>query len=93
MRAAPPLSSFAAKLITGQPERLEHRQDDGGFVEEFGTGALGRRGAQRTVQQPQGGLAMITAGGAKLIEEARLVRTTDTAVAAVDAGQGLAFGG
>ncbi len=38
------------------------------------------------------GLAMVTAGGAKLLEDARLVRTTGPLVAAVDASQGLAFG-
>ena len=35
---------------------------------------------------------MITAGGAKLVEDARLVRPTGALIAAVDAGQGLAFG-
>jgi len=36
---------------------------------------------------------MIPASSAKLIQDARLVRTTGALIAAVDAGQGLAFGG
>jgi len=36
---------------------------------------------------------MITSGGAKLVENARLVRPTGALIAAVNAGQGLAFGG
>ena len=39
------------------------------------------------VQQPRSGLAMMPTGGAKLVEDARLVRTTGTLIAAVDAGQ------
>jgi hypothetical protein len=69
-----------------QPEGLEHGQHCGWLVGALGTGALGRRGAQGTVQQPQGGFTMTPAGGAKLIEDARLVRTTGAAVAAVNAG-------
>jgi len=34
-----------------------------------------------------------TAGGGKLVEDARLVATTGALIAAVNAGQGLAFGG
>jgi hypothetical protein len=86
------LKQLAAELVAGQPDGFEHRQHLGGFIEEFGARAFGRRGAQRTVQQPQGGLAMISAGGAKLIEDARLVRPTGARIAAVHAGQGLAFG-
>jgi hypothetical protein len=36
---------------------------------------------------------MITTGGAKLVEDARLVAAAGSAVAPVDAGEGLAFGG
>ena len=54
--------------------------------------ALGRGRGPWPVQEPQRGWAMITARGAKLIEEARLVRTTGARIAAGDAGQGLAFG-
>jgi len=45
------------------------------------------------MEQAQGALAMITASGAKLIENALLVETTGPAVATVDAGERLAFGG
>ena len=86
------LEELAAELVAGQPDGLEHRQHCGGFVEKFGPRAFGRRGAQRTVQEPQGGFAMITAGGAKPVEDARLMRTTSAAVAAVVAGERLAFG-
>jgi hypothetical protein len=36
---------------------------------------------------------MITAGGAKLIEDARLMRPTGALIAAVDLREGLALGG
>ena len=62
------------------------------IVGDFGAGVFGRARGQRMVQEPQSGFAMITAGGAKLIEDARLVRTTGALIAAVDAGEGLAFG-
>ena len=84
---------LAAQLIAGQPDRLEHRRHHGGIVEDFRPGALGRSGAQGTVQKPQSGFAMIPAGGAKLIEDALLVRTTGALIATVNAGQRLAFGG
>jgi hypothetical protein len=87
------LEQLAAQLIAGQPNGLEHGQHLGRIVAGFGAGPFGRRRGQRTVQQPQGGFAMITAGGAKLIEDARLVRTTGPLIAAVNLGKGLAFGG
>jgi hypothetical protein len=85
---------FAAQLIALQPDDLEHRQEHERIISAFGAGpgaSCERR--QRPVQQAQGALAMITAGGAKLIEDACLVETTGPAVAAVDAGEGLPFGG
>lgn len=87
------LQEFAAGLLAGQPDGLEHGQHLRWLVGALGARALGRSRGQGTVQKPQGGLAMIAAGGAKLIEDARLVRPTGAAVAAVNAGQGLAFGG
>ena len=86
------LKQLAAQLVAGEPDGLEHRQHFDRSVSDFWTGAFGRCGGQRPVQQPQGGFAMITAGGAKLIEDARLVRPTGTLIAAVNAGQGLPFG-
>lgn len=86
------LEQLAAQWIAGQPHRLEHQQDDDRIVSAFGTGPLGRRSRQRTMQEPQGGFAMITAGRAKLIKDARPMRTTGALMAAVRAGQGLAFG-
>ena len=83
---------FAAELITGQPNRFEHRQYLRRWVEDFGARACWWSGGQRTVQKPQGGFAMISAGGAKLIENARLVRSSGSLVTAVNAGQGLALG-
>ena len=64
-----------------------------GVVDDFGAGAFGRRGGQWPVQEPQSCLAVITAGGAKLVEDARLVRPTGALIAAVAAGEGLTFGG
>ena len=84
---------LAAQLITGQPNGLEHRQHLARIVSAFGAGPFGWRGGPRVVQEPQGGFAMIPAGGAKLIEDARLVRPTGALVAAVDLGERLAFGG
>lgn len=84
---------FAAQLIALQPDRLEHRQHFQRIVNEFRSRTFGRRGGQWTVQQPQSGFAMITARGAKLIEDEPPVRTTGALIAAVNAGQGLAFGG
>ena len=95
------LQKFAAQLVAGQPHRLEHRPHFQGWkdttresfgphlrriVNDFGPRAPGRRGGQRTVQEPQGGFAMIPAGGAKLIEDARLVRPTGALITTVDAG-------
>jgi hypothetical protein len=54
---------------------------------------VGGADRQRPVEEAQGAFAMITAGGAKLVEDALLVRPTGTLIAAVDAGEGLAFGG
>jgi hypothetical protein len=48
---------------------------------------------QRLVQQPQGGLTMIPAGGAKLPQDARLVRPTGSLMATVNASQTLALAG
>ena len=87
------LEQLATELITGQPDRLEHRQHLGRIIRAFGAGPLGRRGRPRTVQEPQRGFAMLPAGGAKLVEDARLVRPTGALIAAVDLGEGLAFGG
>src|SRR5437667_8413471 len=83
---------LAAELITGQPDHLQHRQNLGGFVNDFRSRPPGRRARQWTVQKPQRGFAMITASGAKLVEDALFVRTTSTLITAVNAGQGLAFG-
>ena len=70
-----------------------YRQEQERIVSALGTrpSAGGERG-QRPVEQAQGALAMITAGGAKLVEDARLMETTGPLVAPVDAGERLAFG-
>jgi hypothetical protein len=86
------LEEFAAQLVAGQPDGLEHGQHLARIVGDFGAAAFGRSGGQWTVQEPQRGFPMIPAGGAKLIEDARLVRPTGALIAAVNAGQGLAFG-
>ena len=86
------LEQFAAQLVAGQPYGLEHRQHLDRIVGDFRAAAFGPPRGQRTVQEPQSGFAMITAGGAKLIKDARLVRPTGTLIAAVNPGQGLAFG-
>ena len=86
------LEQLAAQLVAGQPDGLEHRQHRDGIVDDFGSAPFGRGRGQRTVQEPQGGFAMIPAHGAKLIKDARLVRTTGALVAAVNTGQRLAFG-
>ena len=86
------LEQFAAELITGQPNRLEHRQHLGWWVDDFRSRAGWWLAGNRTVQKPQGGFAMISAGGAKLVENARLVRSSGSLVTAVNAGQGLALG-
>src|SRR5437667_9197884 len=80
------LEEFAAQLVAGQPDGLEHRQNFNGIAGAFWPGPFGRRRGQRTVHKPQGGFAMITAGGAKLVEDARLVRPTGALIAAVNAG-------
>jgi hypothetical protein len=49
------LEQFAAQLVAGQPEGLEHRQHLGRIVEDFGSGAPGQCRAQRTVEEPPGG--------------------------------------
>jgi hypothetical protein len=87
------LEEFAAQLVAGQPDALEHRQHRDRIVADFGPAAFGRSRGQRPVQEPQRGFAMIPARGAKLVEDARLVRPTGALVAAVNAGQGRAFGG
>jgi hypothetical protein len=87
------LEEFATGPVAEQPDGLEHGQHLRRLVGALGARALGRPRGQWTVDQPQGGFAMIAAGGAKLIEDARLVRSTGAAVAAVNAGQSLAFGG
>ena len=83
---------LAAQLIAGQPDRLEHRQHFHRIINDFRPRTFGRTGGERTVQEPQGGFAMITARGAKLIQDEPLVRTTGALIAAVNADQGLAFG-
>ena len=56
---------------------LEHRQQHDRIVGGLGSGVgAGRGHRQRTMQQAQGTFAMITAGGAKLVENAPLVRPT-----------------
>lgn len=87
------LEQLAAQLTARQPHGLEHRQHLGRLIDDFGAAAFGRGTGQRTVQKPQGGFAMITAQGAKLIKDQLLVRTTGAPIAAADAGQRLAFGG
>ena len=64
------------------------------IIGELGTrSAAGSGRSQRPVEQAQGALTMITAGGAKLIENAPLVRPTGALISAVDTDQGLPFGG
>ena len=82
----PPPKVLEAGCLRRAWQRFQSRIDD------FGAGPFGRCRAQRPVQQPQGGLAMITAGGAKLLKNALLVRTTGALVAPVDASQILALG-
>jgi len=84
---------FAAQLIARQPHRLEHRQQFGRITDDFRAGSFTNPAAQRTVQQPQGGFAMIPAVEAKLVENAALVRTTGALLTAVSLRQILAFGG
>ncbi len=43
-----------------------------GIVEDFGPGTFERYRARWSIQKPQGGLAMIPVGGAKLRHDARL---------------------
>ncbi len=87
------LEQFAAELVAGQPDGFEHGPDLARIIKDLGPRA-GRRGRrQGTVQQPQSGFAMITAGGAKFIQDERLMRTTGSLITAVNAGQRLAFGG
>jgi len=87
------LEQFAAQLVARQPHRLEHGQEFRRIINDFRPGTFGRPAAQRTVQQPQGGFAMIPAVEAKLIEDAALVRTTGALITAVDLGEILALGG
>jgi hypothetical protein len=82
---------LATQLIAGQPDGLEHRQHFRRIIDAFRTRPFRRPAAQRPVQQPQGGFAMIPTRGAKLIENARFVRTTGALIAAVNADQRLAF--
>ena len=86
------LEQLAAQLVAGQPHRLEHGQQFRRLIDDFGAGAFAGGAAQRTVQQSQGGFAMITAIEAKLVENAALVRTTGALITTVDFGEILAFG-
>jgi len=85
------LEQLAARLVAGQPDRLEHGQQHRRIINDFGAGSLLDIHCQRTVQQPQGGFAMITAVEAKLVQDAALVRTTGALITAMDFGEILAF--
>src|ERR1035437_2701501 len=86
------LEPFAAPWVAGQPDRLEHGQQHGGIIDDFGAGSWAPRAAQRTRQPPPGGCARGTAIEAKLVEAAALVRTTGTLITAVALGEILAVG-
>src|ERR1041384_8847301 len=88
------LEQFAAQLIAGEPDDLEHRQEHERIVSAFGPRPpAGRARHKRTMKQAQGALAMITASGAKLVEDARFVEQPGPAIASVDARERLALGG
>lgn len=87
------LQQLATELVTGRPDPLEHRQHLGGNVTDFRAAAFVRSRGQGSVQEPQRGCAMRTAGGAKLVENFGLVRPTGALRATVEAGRGLAFDG
>ena len=84
---------FAAELIAGEPNDLERGAQHARIVNGFRAGPLSvNRSAEGTIQQPEGTLAMIATGGAKLVKDALFVATTGALITAVNAGQGLAFG-
>jgi hypothetical protein len=71
---------------------LEHRPYLRRIIDDFRTAALGPRTGPWPVQKPQGGFPMITASGAKLVEDARLVRRPGPLVSPVNAVQSLSLG-
>ena len=86
------LEQFAAQLIAGQPDRLEHRQQHRRVINDFWAGSFAGFASQRTAQQPQRGFAMVTTIKAKLVENTALVPPTGTLITTVDLGEILAFG-
>jgi hypothetical protein len=87
------LEQLAAQLVAGQPHRLEHGQQLVRIIGDFGAGPFANLAAQWTMQQSQGGFAMVTAVETKLVKNAALVWTTGSLITTVDFGQILAFGG